>query len=137
MHIHVYIYIFLSAASQPLSLLVSSGANPLSVNVSWQEPDGIYPIEVFPRGLTYQLTLRSLYQLNNTQTVITNSTFDILSLTTDMVYILSIEAALLEPDYGPKSVILHVTGNCIDTYCEFKWGLITLLDSRRLPSFSK
>ncbi|KAI6658157.1 Phosphatidylinositol phosphatase PTPRQ-like isoform X2, partial [Oopsacas minuta] len=91
----------LPGVPQNLSSVIDSGS---VYNFTWTQSAGIYPIEVFPQGLEYQLTYRTLRNLINIQTLTNYSTFQQLTLSTDDVFIIRVSASIFESNFGPRAV---------------------------------
>ena len=82
-----------------------------SDRVFWQQPEGIYPLEVFPLGLSYVLTYQPLNNLSDVHTVYTNYTSAQLYLDTGSIYFIRVAANLTESEYGPYAVLSYAKGN--------------------------
>ena len=105
----IFLFIFyISTASEPVSLFVASNVSDF---ITWQQPVGIYPLEVFTRGLSYILTYQPLSNLSDVHTVYSNSTTAELYLDTGSIYFVRVAAALLESKYGSYVVITISKGN--------------------------
>ena len=109
--VHSELILPISTAGVPRSLTVVLDSGSSLHNVSWTIPAGIYPTEVFPSGLQYQLTYRTLRNLSNIQTVTTTDTLSQLSLQSGQFYIIRVSAAILNSNFGPAAVITLALGN--------------------------
>ncbi|KAI6649606.1 hypothetical protein LOD99_6610 [Oopsacas minuta] len=96
---------FVPLPSEPLNVIF----NTETTNLSWEQPAGIYPIEIFSRGLSYTVRYVHLTDLSNIQTELSNLTSLQLTLSQGFVYLIRIEALLLN-NFGEKAVISFNTG---------------------------
>ena len=84
-----------------------------SDNLTWVAPAGIYPTEVFPAGLSYQVTYRTLQNLSDIQTQTTTETILQITLSQNNVYIYIAAASILNSNFGQAAVTTFATGEYI------------------------
>ena len=94
----------MSIAGVPQSLNASND------NFTWTAPAGIYPTEVLPAGLQYQVTYRTLQNLSDIQTQTTNETILQINLSLNDVYIYSVAASIFNSNFGQTAVSTFATG---------------------------
>ena len=68
-------------------------------------------MEVFPSGLSYQVTYRTLRNLSDVQTITTSNTLVQVSLVSGEFYIIRVAATLLDNNFGPTAVTTFPLGN--------------------------
>ena len=80
-------------------------------DVSWLQPEGIYPRAVFPQGLQYMITYQPLNNLIDIHTIIPDS-FSVaqLFLASGDIYFIRVSASLIGSEYGPSAVTTYAKG---------------------------
>ena len=118
------IYNLVFIAGVPRTLTVTNLGTGM-INISWTIPTGIYPLEVFPSGLSYQITYRTLRNLGNVQTLTTTNTQLQVLLVSGEFYIIRVAAAILDANFGPVAITTLALGNEISNW---------ILDKRTVDS---